>query len=50
MDLDNMRFDEDATVVNVGELLEFDEIAADGDDPEVERLIARVHAARLAGA
>ncbi|HYL87747.1 MAG TPA: hypothetical protein VEU32_03160 [Burkholderiales bacterium] len=48
MDDDSRRFDEDATLVNFGEELEFGEL--DGDmDVETELLVARVRAARYAG-
>ena len=50
MEADSLRFDEDPTTVNFGELLEFDEIDDTDEDPEVLNLISRVHAARLAGA
>lgn len=50
MEYDSLRFDEDETTVNFGELLEFDETDGTDSDPEVRQLISRVHAARLAGA
>ena len=49
MEDDSRRFDEDATLVNFGDELQFDEL--DGDmDIEAELLLARVKAARYAGA
>ena len=50
MENDSLRFDEDQTTVNFGELLEFDELDDLDSEPEVAQLISRVHAARLAGA
>jgi hypothetical protein len=47
MEDDSMRFDEDATVVNLEEELEFDEFHE--SNAELELLFSRVKAARLAG-
>jgi hypothetical protein len=49
MEDDSRRFDEDRTTVNLAEALEFDMDAAEMD-PETELLVARVRAARYAGA
>ena len=50
MDQDNMRFDEDATVVNFDDVLDFQEFVDEVSDVQIELLAARVKAARFAGA
>jgi hypothetical protein len=50
MEDDSMRFDEDATVVNLAQELEFDELDGGDTSVEMELLFARVKAARYAGA
>jgi len=46
---DSLRFDEDQTTVNLGELLEFDEIDESETDAELYQLMSRVQAARFTG-
>ena len=45
---DDILFDDDDAAADFGDELEFEGL--DESDPEVEQLIARVYAARLAGA
>ena len=44
------RFDDDEMPGDFDDALEFDELDENDSDPQLEQLIARVHAARLAGA
>ena len=49
MEDDNKRFDEDATTVNLGGMLEFDELDDVELTVETAQLMAAVRAARYAG-
>ena len=50
MEDDSRRFDEDATFVNFADELEFDDLDDADMEIEAELLVARVRAARYAGA
>ena len=50
MEDDSRRFDEDATLVNFADELEFDKLDDADMEIEAELLVARVRAARYAGA
>jgi hypothetical protein len=50
MDYDRMGFDEDETAAECDRELEFVEFDESDNDVEVQLLVARVRAARLAGA